>query len=155
VLLPTASAQEAFSATGWRVSYGPSAYHFSRSDEHVRYNNLVSVERLGSDWTFWGASRSQIGLALFDNSFGQFSQYVFVGNEWDFFARSPITVYGSMTAGILHGYRGRYRDKIPFNSSGFAPAIVPAFGVRYGRASLVANVLGANGFLVALGWTFE
>lgn len=149
------AAQQSEDARSWRVSYGPSAYHFSRSDEHVRYNHLVSLELLDTSRTFWRASRSQIGLALFDNSFGQFSQYAFVGLEWDLAPIGGVQLFASVTGGILHGYRGRFRDKIPFNSSGFAPAIVPAAGVRYGSWAVGANVLGANGFLVTISKTFD
>jgi hypothetical protein len=148
-------AQPSADARSWRVSYGPSAYHFSQSDEHVRYNHLVSLELLDASRTFWRASRSQIGLALFDNSFGQFSQYAFVGLEWDLASIGGAQLFASVTGGILHGYRGPYRDKIPFNSSGFAPAIVPAAGIRYGSWAVGANVLGANGFLVSISKTFD
>lgn len=139
---------------GFRVTYGPRTLHFNPSEEHVRYNHLVSLERLDPRWTVWGAARSQIGLALFDNSFGQFSQYVYVGNEWDVARPYGSVVSVGVTAGLLHGYRGPYRDKIPFNRFGTAPAVIPSIGVRYGRLGLSANLLGANGILAAAQWTF-
>lgn len=148
-------------AQGWaegdqlRISYGPWAYHFSHSDEHVRFNHLLAGELLSKRWTFWGAQRSLIGLAAFDNSFGQFSQYVYLGQEWDVGQAAGGTVSVSLTAGLLHGYKDAYRDKIPFNQLGVAPVIIPSVSWRHQRFSVLATVLGANGFLFAGGWTFD
>jgi hypothetical protein len=139
----------------FRIAYGPSAYHFSGSDGHVKYNHMVSAELLTSRWTFWGAERTQIGLALLDNSFGQFSQYVFAGQEWDLGRFAGGQVFGNVTAGLLHGYKDPYENKIPFNQLGIAPVIIPALGWRYQRFSLFATVLGTNGFLFAASWTFD
>jgi hypothetical protein len=139
----------------FRLSYGPSAYHFSGSDGHVRYNHLVSGELLTRRWTVWGAARGFAGLALFDNSFGQFSQYVYVGQEWDLGRWAGGTWYANVTGGLLHGYKGEHKDKIPFNSAGIAPVIIPNVGWRYGRFSLGTSVLGTNGFLFTASWNFD
>ena len=138
-----------------RLTYGPWAYHFSHSDEHVRFNHLLGAELLTTRWTFWRADRSTIGLALFDNSFGQFSQYVWFGQEWDIARFAGGDVFANVTAGLLHGYKDEYKDKIPFNSAGIAPVIIPSLGVRWGRFSLQATVLGTNGFLFAGSWILD
>lgn len=138
-----------------RLTYGPWAYHFNHSDEHVDYNHLVAVEFLTSRWTFLGAERSQIGFALFDNSFGQFSQYLYVGQEWDLLPLGPGQVFANVTAGLLHGYKEPYQDKIPFNGAGVAPVIIPSVGWRYGRFAVMATVLGTNGFLFGASWHFD
>ncbi len=138
-----------------RVSYGPWAYHFNHSSEHVRYNHLVALELLTPRWTVWGAARTQIGFAAFDNSFGQFSQYLYVGQEWDLMPLWGGHLVLSVTAGLLHGYKEPYQDKIPFNRYGVAPVAVPALAWRYGRFSLGASVLGANGFLFSGSWAFD
>lgn len=138
-----------------RVSYGPWAYHFNHSSEHVRYNHLVALELLTPRWTVWGAARTQIGFAAFDNSFGQFSQYVWFGQEWDWAKFAGGDAFVTVTAGLLHGYRDQHRDKIPFNSAGIAPVIIPSVGVRWGRFSLQATVLGTNGFLFAGSWVLD
>jgi hypothetical protein len=138
-----------------RLTYGPWAYHFNHSDEHVRFNHLLGVELVSSRWTFWRADRSAVGLALFDNSFGQFSQYVWFGQEWDWAKFAGGDAFVTVTAGLLHGYRDEHRDKIPFNSAGIAPVIIPSVGVRWGRFSLQATVLGTNGFLFAGSWVLD
>jgi hypothetical protein len=138
-----------------RITYGPSAFHFSGSDEHVRFNHLLSAELLTHRWTFWGADRTQIGFAAFDNSFGQFSQYLYAGQEWDMWRIGGGDVFVNVTAGLLHGYKDEYKDKIPFNNFGIAPVIIPSIGWRYQRFSILATVLGTNGFLFAASWTFD
>jgi hypothetical protein len=157
VLAATAPARADWLVDGdqFRVSYGPSAYHFSGSDGHVRFNHLLSGELLSRRWTVWGADRSIVGFAAFDNSFGQFSQYAYVGQEWDLGRWAGGTWYVNATLGLLHGYKEPYEDKIPFNQYGIAPVIIPNLGWRYGRFAIVASVLGANGFLFAASWNFD
>jgi len=138
-----------------RVSYGPSAWHFSDSADHVRYNHMVSAELLTKRWTVWGAERALAGLALLDNSFGQFSQYLYVGQEWDLAKFAGGDLYVNATFGLLHGYKEPYENKIPFNRFGIAPVIIPTLGWRYGHAAVFASVLGANGFLFGASWAFD
>jgi hypothetical protein len=92
------------------------------------------------------------GLALFQNSFGQFSQYLFGGLVW-----RPIPdnqpFYIKLTAGPLHGYEGQYQNKIPFNSSGTAPAIIPGVGYCVKRYCGEFVLLGANAALFTIGVT--
>ena len=136
-----------------RLTYGPAAYHFEPSEEHVNANHLVAVELLTSRWTYWGAERALAGLALFDNSFGQFSQYVYVGLEWDLARVAGGDVYVNATFGLLHGYKEPYEDKIPLNNLGIAPVIIPTMGWKYGRFALSVSLLGGNGFLGSIAWT--
>ncbi|MFZ4759368.1 MAG: hypothetical protein ACOYLX_14505 [Burkholderiaceae bacterium] len=138
-----------------RVSYGPYAWHFNESTEHVRYNHLISVELLTPRWRFWGADRTQIGFAVFDNSFGQPSQYLYFGQEWDLGRFLGGTGYVNATAGLLHGYKDEYQDKIPFNRYGTAPVIIPSIGVRWGSFAVLATALGLNGFLFAASYQFD
>jgi hypothetical protein len=101
-------------------------------------------EWLGGQWI--------AGVALFQNSFGQFSQYVFGGLQW-----RPIEdhqpFYVKLTAGPLHGYSGQFRDKIPLNSSGVAPAIIPGVGYCVKRYCGEFVMLGANAALLTIGMT--
>ena len=58
-----------------------------------------------------------------------------------------------VAAGILHGYRGEFQDKIPMNSSGFAPAIVPSVGYCIHRYCSEFVLFGTAGFLITVGVT--
>jgi hypothetical protein len=138
-----------------RVTFGPKVIHFSPSSEHAAHNNLVAAEFLTQRWTFWGADRSIIGFAMFDNSFGQFSQYVNFGQEWDLWPLAGGRVFGNVTVGLIHGYKEPYEDKIPFNQFGVAPGILPTLGWRRGHFSVTATLLGFNGLLVGAGWSFD
>jgi hypothetical protein len=54
----------------------------------------------------------------------------------------------------LHGYKGKYRDKIPFNKLGIAPAILPTLGARYKDFSVEAIILGNSALMIGVGYTF-
>ncbi len=127
------------------LMYSPYTAHFHPSPEH-EYVWLVGVERERAD-------AQLAGIALFSNSFGQPSAYIFPWGKVyrDVFERPGLFV--KLTAGLLYGYRGRYEDKVPFNYEGFSPAIVPAVGWEYGRRfQAQVNLLGANA--VMLQFTF-
>ncbi len=101
----------------------------------------------------WLGGQWIAGVALFQNSFGQFSQYVFGGLVW-----RPIEdnqpFYVKLTAGPLHGYSGEYQDKVPLNSSGVAPAIIPGVGYCVQKRYCAEFVLlGANAALLTVGMT--
>jgi hypothetical protein len=101
---------------------------------------------------YWLGGQWIAGVALFQNSFGQFSEYVFGGLVW-----RPIPdnqpFYIKLTAGPLHGYEGQYQNKIPFNSSGVAPAIIPGIGYCVKRYCGEFVLLGANAALFTIGMT--
>ena len=96
--------------------------HFDPEPDHVNDQNLIGVEALFQNQ--WLA-----GLAVFDNSFGQPSQFLYMGRSWQLFGSDYWHV--KLMGGLLHGYKEPYEDKIPLNGLGVAPAIVPALGFRY------------------------
>lgn len=56
------------------------------------------------------------------------------------------SLYFKLSGGILCGYRGRFKDKVPFNVGGFSPAIIPAIGWRLTPGDAIqAAVLGKAG----------
>jgi hypothetical protein len=99
--------------------------HYSPDPRHLNDQRLVNFERLIGNDNLYGA-------AFFDNSFNQPSQYVYVGRRWRPFESAEI-VHVKLTAGVLHGYKGEFQDKIPFNGRGIAPAILPAVGISGNR----------------------
>ena len=136
----------------WRTDryYFQFAYytiHFHYDEDHQQ-SYLFDAEYhfketlLGGQWI--------AGMALFQNSFGQFSQYLFGGLLW-----RPIEehqpFYVKLSAGPLHGYSGQYQDKVPFNSSGVAPAIIPSVGYCVKRYCAEFVLLGTNAALLTFG----
>ncbi len=155
---PAAASSDGRNADTWLrdgdvfyVQYAPKTLHFNPSPEHAKWTHLVNVEIQSQYDRVWGADHTLMGVALFDNSFGQFSQYVYWGQIWDVHPN----VYAKVTAGLLHGYRGKYRDKIPFNRLEVAPAIIPAIGLRIGNATVEGALLGGAAFIVGVGYTFR
>lgn len=120
--------------------------HYSSSDEHQGPNILVSLEAAKSNNCLYG-------LALFDNSFGQFSQYLYAGKKWQL--HGPFEHFHTkLTAGLIHGYRGEYQDKIPLNDLGVAPVLIPSIGYDYGQYGADIIMLGNSGLLFTVGKHF-
>ena len=144
------SAPEPWRTDNWYFQFAYYTLHFHYDPAHQQ-SYLFDAEYhfketwLGGQWI--------AGMALFQNSFGQFSQYIFGGLVW-----RPVEdlqpFYVKLTAGPLHGYTGQYRDKVPFNSSGVAPAIIPGIGYCVQRRYCGDFVLlGTNAALLTIGMT--
>jgi hypothetical protein len=93
-----------------------------------------------------------VGGAVFDNSFGQNSQYVYGGYRFRPF-ETLQQLYFKISAGIVHGYSGEFQDKIPFNNSGFAPVIVPSMGYCINRFCSELVIFGGAGAMLTFGVT--
>ena len=123
----------------WEFSASPYTLHWQHDDDH-RHVFAAGVERIQAD-------DSLAGAYVFRNSFGQPSAYAYVGHQWNGLFGQPA-LYGKISGGLMYGYRGKFRDKVPLNVGGFSPAIVPAVGVRLTPTDAVQfNVLGKAGVL--------
>lgn len=132
------------------LAYSPYTEHFRNNPEYTKHTYLVDAGIQSKYDRVWGADRTLFGLAIFKNSYGQPSQYIYWGQEWDI----KPWLYAKVTAGLLHGYKGKYKSNIPFNDLGVAPAIVPAIGVRYGDFRAEGVVLGFSALMFTVGYTF-
>lgn len=115
--------------------------HFNPKPEHNNRQRLIGIERNRDDSYLWGA-------ATFLNSFEQRSHYAYAGKRFDF-GETPF--YSKITGGLLHGYKGEYRDKIPFNRFKIAPVILPSLGMKYSHFQTDIILLGANAVIVTIG----
>lgn len=162
VLLSGPAASQAEAAERWRqhLNWPPrltldhvlvqaSLYtsHFSSDPEHTNNQQLISIELHNPDRWF-------TGLARFENSFDQDSHYLYAGRKLPLWSGEKTRVRAKLTAGALHGYRGEYRDKIPFNRHEIAPAILPAVGVRWRRLEADVAVFGTAGAMLTGGFRF-
>jgi hypothetical protein len=160
---PSALAQDAKDAPPssepprqFHAQYSVFTHHFFPSPEHVNHNHMINLEYTFAEypelgrWTRFGADRALIGGAVLKNSFGQPTQYLYVGQQWDI----NKNVYIKLTAGLLHGYKDPYQNKIPFNHYGIAPVLVPALGFSLGRATVETILLSNRAVVIALGVTF-
>lgn len=119
---PGASTSQA-SAT-WHLTLSPFTQHYHPKPEHSPVW-LVGVERVGKD-------NRLMGVAYFNNSFGQDSVYIYPWGQtyprlWGF---EKLT--GKWSAGLIYGYTGKYEDKVPFNHHGYSPGFVPALSWALG-----------------------
>lgn len=130
----------------WLLQTSVYTTHFKSDPQHNNNQKLLNLEYQRPD-------RWVIGAAGFDSSFGQNSQYVYVGKLWRPFESQPL-VHLKLTGGLIHGYKGEYQNKIPMNSHGVAPAIIPSIGLSGKHLSAEVIVFGNAGLLVALGVLF-
>ena len=118
----------------------PYTYHFSYSPEHRPVHLVGYVHHLPGG-TFCGAS-------LFTNSFGQPSVYAYIGKTYNNFWSGHPNVYAEVSAGILYGYVGQYKNKVPLNVHGFSPAIIPSIGYRFTEKDSASIYLLGNSALM-------
>jgi len=124
--------------------------HFSSDPDHDNTQDLIYGE-----WRlpyYWLGGQWLVGASFFDNSFGQSSQFVFGGLLWRPVEKAP-EFYIKVAAGVIHGYTGEFQNKIPFNSSGYAPGIVPGIGYCYNRFCGEMILFGTAGILWTVGMT--
>ena len=96
------------------------------------------------------------GFTLFTNSFGQPTVYVYPwgGVYHDIGGINHLSF--KWTAGLLYGYKDPYQDKVPYNHSGFSPAVIPALAYEFKPGwSAQVNVLGTAGLMFQLNAPFN
>jgi hypothetical protein len=119
--------------------------HYDPEPNHVNDQQMLGIE-------FYKTGNRLLGVAIFDNSFGQESQYLYVGKKWSFLESDRW--YFKLTGGLLHGYKEPYADKIPLNGLGIAPAIVPTIGYNYKNVFAEFAQLGLAAGMINVGITF-
>lgn len=124
----------------------PYTHHWRHSDEH-KHVALVGIKRHLPDHRL-------CGFSVFSNSFGQPSAYAFTGWHWPRIFDSD-RLYSTVTAGIMYGYVGKYKNKVPLNYKGFSPAVIPAVGLRLTpQLSAEMHVLGTAGLMFGVNSQF-
>ncbi|RKP49747.1 sn-glycerol-3-phosphate transporter [Pararobbsia silviterrae] len=145
-LLSTAGYAEALrSDAEWVVATNLYNVHYHYDSAHLRYSPLIGVERRRDDGWLYGGT-------LFRNSFGQFCQLVYGGYLWNL---GDTGIYGKLIGGVMHGYRGEYRNKVPLNYGGFSPGVLPSLGYRYGPVRIETQFFWTNGLMITGGWAFR
>ena len=128
----------------WYAQTSVYTRHFAPDPEHNNNQDLIGIERHdASNWLF--------GAATFRNSFRQRSYYAYGGKRFD---SESYPLYLKLTGGVIQGYRGKYRDKIPLNRFGVAPVIIPSVGTHYGPVAAELVLLGFNAAMVTTGVRF-
>ncbi|WP_332744924.1 hypothetical protein [Hydrogenophaga sp.] len=134
-------------APRYEAFFSPYTHHWTPDSEHQQVY-AVSLSRLLPNNRY-------CGFSLFNNSFGQPSAYAFVGKSWPGFWQAQPQLYVSVSAGIIYGYVGQYKDKVPMNVGGFAPVIIPAIGYRLSpKSTLEIQLLGTAAVMFGTTWRF-
>jgi hypothetical protein len=131
----------------WRAAVSPFSVHFRYSPEH-QYVWALGVERQRLDDWLAGAS-------YFSNSFGQPSAYLYIGKRFPgMFGQEQL--FGQVSAGVLYGYVGQYKDKVPLNYKGFSPGLLASLGWQLNRQTSVAvHLLGDAGLMVQIAYDWR
>jgi len=139
--------------------------HYGDDPRHNNHQRMFNVEWIADsdyspDWVDRDFARAPavrwlVGVAGFRNSFGQQSTYVYGGLRHEWVVGEHANAYVKVAGGLLHGYRGEYRDKIPLNHLGVAPAILPAIGLDYRRMNFELIPFGTAGLMVNIGVYFD
>lgn len=118
----------------WRIALSPYTRHWRYSAEH-RHVWAIAIERVRSDGWLAGAS-------FFRNSFGQPSNYVYVGRKHEgMLGVAPLFV--AWSGGLMYGYTGKYQSKVPLNFGGYSPGFLLSAGWQFDRRlSTQINLLG-------------
>jgi hypothetical protein len=118
--------------------------HWTDDEDYTTTPLLVGLEGRHDD-------RHLVGVSLFENSFGQFSQYFYYGYKWRIPAISE-SVHVKLSGGLIHGYTGEYEDKLEFNHNGWAPVIIPSVGWKRDKLGFDFSILGTSGFMLLVGY---
>ncbi len=119
--------------------------HYDPKPEHVNHQNMLGFELETGE-------KQVYGLAIFDNSFGQKSEYLYMGKKWHNFRSERM--YFKLTGGLLHGYKEPYENKIPLNELGIAPALVLTLGYQHKGLVIEFSQLGLSAGIITVGFAF-
>lgn len=117
--------------------------HWRSSDDHEGIPWLVGLEFSPDD-------RRIAGISLFNNSFGQFSQYYYYGYKWRL-SRINEALEIKLSGGLIYGYVDEFEDRLEPNWNGWSPAIIPSFGWRQRGWGVDVAVLGTAGLMFLVG----
>jgi hypothetical protein len=128
----------------WQAQTSVYTRHFSPDPEHNNRQKLIGLEwNQASGWLY--------GAATFRNSYDQQSVYGYMGQR---FESDDYPVYFKLSGGLLYGYKGNYKDKIPLNNLGVAPVIIPGVGLHLGPVTVEAVLLGVSATMINVGVRF-
>ncbi|WP_130904900.1 MULTISPECIES: sn-glycerol-3-phosphate transporter [unclassified Pseudomonas] len=125
----------------WYLQTSLYTRHYSADPDHNNTQELLGLERNEDSGLLFGAS-------TFKNSFSQRSFYLYAGKRFD---NPTYPVYLKLSGGLIQGYHGDYKDKIPLNRFGVAPAIIPSLGAHFGSVATELVLLGTSAAMITAG----
>jgi hypothetical protein len=137
--------------------------HFNNKPYHNNHQRLLGIERFGANVatdaikdriSLFDSATPLAGATLFKNSFHQSTRYAYIGFRQPLIGDYQNNLYIKLTGGVMHGYRGEYRDKIPFNRFGTSVVAIPSAGIQLRRFTAETVLFGAAGVMVNVGYRF-
>lgn len=142
---PDAKEDHGWKLSEWHIQTSVYTKHWDDDPDHTNHQKLIGPELVfENDYL--------VGLAFFQNSFDQSSQFLYIGKTWRLFRTDWF--YFKLVGGLLHGYKDPFEDKIPLNGLGVAPAILPSFGFRYKWFMSEVQIAGTAAITVTAGLRF-
>ncbi len=122
--------------------------HYSDDEDYEGPPLFAGVEYVQSDkWRY--------GFAMFQNSFGQFSQYGYAARLWRPLAEHP-EYHFKLTFGVIQGYRGERHDTLPIRwGDSWGIGAIPTLGYRKDRIGFDIAFLKASAAMFLVGYHFE
>lgn len=148
---PTASAA---GGKGLQYPAGRWVFQTSAYTKHFKPDSRHTNQQKALDFEYWAPDRWVYGATFLRNSFDQPTQYLYAGRIWRPFV-SDSNVFLKLTGGVLHGYKGEFRDKIPFNRLGYAPGLIPSIGYSWRQVVGEVLLLGGAAVMVSVGVFWE
>jgi len=132
---------------GWYLQ-GGFYLHYQDDEEYEGPPLFAGIEYVQSD-------KLMYGFSMFQNSFGQFSQYAYVGRHFHPLSNQP-NLHIKLTGGIVHGYGGEHHDTLPVRwGDSWGIGIIPSIGYRKERFGVDIAFLKASAALFLVGYRFE
>jgi len=153
---PAEAAAPGSTLAGWTFGVSPYSLHYS--DARKEHDWEPDTQRHSHVWLLQAEKaldeRHSAGLALFKNSFGQPTQYLYYGWRFRPLDSTP-GLFIKLTGGVIHGYKAPYHKKIPFNNpSGWGVTAIPAVGYEFTKNwSVQVNILGNAGLMLHISYT--
>ena len=130
----------------WYIQ-GGGYLHYSEDEEFEGPPWFTGVE-------YFKSEKLLFGFSIFNNSFGDTSQYAYVGRNfhpWDANERFRI----KLTIGVAHGYYGEHQKVMPINwGDGWGIGVVPTVGYQINSFGFDVGLLSASGVLFLVGYNF-
>lgn len=122
--------------------------HYSDDEDYEGPPLFASIEYHQTPKLLWG-------LSMFQNSFGQFSQYAYVGRMFHPLQKHP-NFHIKLTGGVVHGYGGKHHDTLPIRwGDSWGIGGIPTIGYLTEKYGFDVAFLKASGILFLAGYRFE
>jgi len=132
---------------GWYVQ-GGTYIHYDEEDDYEGPPLFAGIE-------YFRSSKWLYGFSMFQNSFGQFSQYAYVGRVFHPWETKPY-LHIKITGGLVQGYRGQNHDTLPIRwGESWGIGAIPTIGMRRDRFGFDLAFLKESGLLFLGGYYFD